>query len=84
MQNHTPSREALTSYSREPMLLLLSPAAASGAPAICLVHVSHACGITAHQPAGARRCRTSVLPSLVFSVHILMFAAMRSLKRSLD
>ena len=33
------------------MLLLLSPAAASGAPAICLVRVSHACGTTAHQPA---------------------------------
>ena len=57
---HTLAR-GLTSYSREPMLLLLSPAAASGAPAICLVHVSHACGITAHQPAHERAAEPGVL-----------------------
>ena len=43
------------------MLAHLSPAAASGAPAICLVHVSHACGITAHQPAHERAAEPGVL-----------------------
>ena len=43
------------------MLLLLSPAAASGAPAICLVRVSHACGTTAHQPAHKRAAELCVL-----------------------
>ena len=63
MQNHTPSREPFTSYSRETMLLLLSPAAASGAPATSQARVPEACESAAHPPAHKHAAKPPALCS---------------------